>query len=262
MKLTESLLLLSTLAGCASAPMHADVHEADAVSFAPSRDLSEPLPLVPGDELINQGPPPPSGPRPPARPLWMPGQPLMQGFIGVSEYSDVERSGGGTPDVDGDDGDVGEMPVLGGGAQFKLGGERLDYGLEGLFSFGGRANAEAFVVGGGGAAVAIDVDLLIFDFYGGPFVSTFLGDKLRLYAGAGPILEWADYEQENNLFHDHGSGFGYGWYARTGLEFVLPSRTLLGFGARWSDTEVDLDGGLGDLDVNGFQLLFTVSRGI
>lgn len=186
----------------------------------------------------------------------------MQGFFGVSQFETIEREGGGTPTVDGDDGDLDEIPFLGGGAQFKLGGERLDFGFEGLFSFGGRANADAFVIGGGGAAVAVDVDLLIFDLYGGPFVSAFLGDKLRLYAAAGPLLQWADYEESNSVGDNDGSGFGYGLYARTGCEFVLPSRTMIGLGARWSDTSVDLGGDLGDLEMDGFQLMLTVSRGI
>jgi len=186
---------------------------------------------------------------------------LMQGFFGVSEYQNVEREGGSSPDVDGDEGDLDEFPLLGGGAQYKFGGERLDYGLEGLFSFGGSANSTA-IVGSGGAAVAIDVDLLIFDFYFGPFISTFVGDSVRLYAGAGPLFEWADYEQSDATGTDNGSGFGFGTYARTGIEFVIPGGTMLGVGVRWSDTSVDLGSDLGDLEMDGFQVLFTVSRGI
>ena len=161
-----------------------------------------------------------------------------------------------------DDGDLDELPVIGGGAQWKLGGERVDFGLEGLMSFSWRANAEAFVIGGGGAAVAVDVDISLFELYGGPFASLFLGDKLRLHGAAGPILQFADYEQEGGGLADDGSGFGAGWYARTGLEFVLPARTLLGFGVRWSDSTVDLGSGLGDLELEGLQAVVTVSRGI
>jgi len=186
----------------------------------------------------------------------------MHGFLGVSAFDNVEREGGGIADVDGDEGDLDEIPVIGGGAQWKLGGEKLDYGLELLFSLSGIANATAFAVGGGGAAVAIDVDLLVVDVYGGPFISTFLGDGLRLYASAGPLMEWADYEESDSGLSEDGSGFGYGTYARAGFEFVLPSRTMLGLGARWSDTSVDLGSDLGDLEMDGFQILFTVSRGI
>lgn len=196
------------------------------------------------------------------RPEWQRGQMLMQGFFGVSEFRNVEREGGGTPDVDGDEGDLDEFPLIGGGAQYKLGGERIDYGLEGLFSFGGSANAAAFTTTGGGTTVAIDVDLLVFDFYFGPFLSFFVGDSVRLYAGAGPLFEWADYEESDGVTTDDGSGFGFGTYARTGIEFVIGGGTMLGVGVRWSDTSVDLSSDLGDLQMDGFQLLFTVSRGI
>jgi hypothetical protein len=36
---------------------------------------------------------------------------------------------------------------------------------------------------------------------------------------------------------------------------------LIGLGARWSDSQIDLDGGLGDLDLQGFQVVFTVTQG-
>jgi hypothetical protein len=192
---------------------------------------------------------------------WSEGQTLLQGFIGWTTFSEVSVEGDGA-EIDGDRGDVDEFPLIGGGGQMKLAGERVDIGVEGLLSFGGRANAEAFVVGGGGAAVAIDVDMLVFELYGGPFASVFLGDKLRLYGAAGPLLQFIEYEQEGGGFEDDGSGFGAGFYARTGLEFVLPSRVLIGLGARWSDTSVDLGGDLGDLDVEGLEWLFTVSRGL
>lgn len=241
------LLVGSLLASCISAP--------------PKTALAYDIDAPGAVEPVAQDPRVPSKPRS-GRPEWHRGQTLMQGFFGITEFQSVERSGGGTPDVDGDEGDLDEFPVFGGGAQYKLGGERIDWGLEGMFSFGGSANSSAFVVGGGGAAVAIDVDLLVLDFYFGPFISTFLGDNIRLYGAAGPLFEWADYEQSNALGTDDGSGFGFGTYARTGIEFMVQGGTLLGVGVRWSDTSVDLGSDLGDLEMDGFQLLFTVSRGI
>jgi len=195
-------------------------------------------------------------------PQWHIGQPLMQGFFGASLFERVEIDTDGPGEVDGDRGELDELPVIGGGGQWRLGGERLDLGLEGLMSLAWRGDAEAFVVGGGGAAVAVDVDVFVFELFGGPFASVFLGEKLRLYGAAGPLMQWADYSQSGNGLGDDGSGFGVGWYARTGLEFALPSRTWLGFGARWSDSSIDLGGSLGDLELEGLQLALTVSRGI
>jgi hypothetical protein len=185
----------------------------------------------------------------------------MQGYFGVTEYDDFEVDGGSFGRVDGGGEDAAEMPLLGGGAQWKMGGDKIDLGLEGLFSIGWRSNATAIAIGGGGAAVAVDVDTFLLEFYGGPFANLFLGDKVRIYASAGPLVEWADYDQDIGGSHDSGSGFGYGYYARTGIEFAIGGRAMLGVGTRWSDSSIDLDGGLGDLEMQGFQFVVTVTQG-
>ena len=202
---------------------------------------------------------PPSSPG--EKPMWRPNQTLMQGFIGVSFYDEVSREGGSIADVDGDSGDLDQLPLIGGGAQVKLGGDKFDFGFEGFFSLEGRANAAAFVAGGGGAAVAVDVDLLLIDIYGGPFISKFLGKNMRVYGSAGPLIQFGDYDQELLGAHESGSGFGVGWYARTGVEFVMASRTMIGIGAMWLDSSIDLSGGLGDLDIQGSQVYLTLTRG-
>lgn len=260
MKLSVCVLVLG-LSGCASAAQDARSTE------DPFDPLTRPRSTIVLEPTTDHDPAPAPSTAFQSKPakkqlVWTTGRPLMQGFLGVSFYDEVTREGGGTADVDGDSGDLDELPLIGGGAQFKLGGERLDYGLEAFFSLEGRANAAAFAVGGGGAVVAVDVDLLIVDVYGGPFVSTFLGDKLRAYAGAGPLIQFANYDQDIDSDTDSGSGFGTGWYARTGLELVLPSRTMIGLGVRWSDSTIDLGGDLGDLDIEGLQAVLTVSRGI
>jgi len=193
---------------------------------------------------------------------WGPEQRVMQGFFGAGTYDTFQRTGGSTPDVDGDENST-QVPVIGGGAQWKLAGERIDFGLELMFSLGGRADAAAFAVGGGGAAIAVSVDMLAVELYGGPFVSCFVGERSRVYFAAGPLMEWADYTQEfaGVGASETGTGFGTGFYARTGFEFALSNNTLLGLGVRWSEANVGLDGGLGDLDVEGFQFVLTVTEG-
>ena len=183
---------------------------------------------------------------------------LLQGFVGYSDYTHVVLDGSSGP-VNGHDGALDTLPLIGGGAQCKLAGQAVDLGLEGLLSFSGRANATAFAVGGGGAVIAVDVDLLLFELYGGPFASVFLGDKVRVYAAGGPLAQFANYDSNDASIDDSGSGFGVGLYARTGLELRLPSGTWVGAGVRWSDSEIDL-GSAGDLEIEGFQVLITVSR--
>jgi len=255
------LLTLTTLlffASCATPPGR---HTLALVDSGAPRALAEqpqqpapPRPMAPVP-VMPQNPTRIPQQAPPA--LWRPHQPLMQGFFGVTEFQKVSVDLPGSGHIDGDKGDLDQLPLLGGGAQWKLGGDRIDWGLEGMMSFAWRSDATAFVVGGGGAAVAVDTDLVIFELFGGPFASTFLGDKTRVYGGAGPLMQWASFDQDVG---DGGSGFGTGLYARTGIEFMLQQRTLLGFGVRWSDSTVDLGGNLGDLEIDGLQMVLTVSR--
>jgi hypothetical protein len=203
-----------------------------------------------------------SSPQRVGAPFWPAGHTVMQGFLGAYLLETVEQSGGSAAPVDGSDDDLSQIPAIGGGAQWKYGGERVDFGFEGMISFGWTANATAFATGGSGAVIAVDVDLLLIDLYGGPFVSVFLGDRWRLYGAAGPMMHWAEYDQEGASVDDSGGGFGTGLYARTGLELIVRPDLMVGVGARWSDSTIDLNGGLGDLDVEGLQVALTVTTGI
>ncbi len=200
-----------------------------------------------------------AAPASPLQPQWRRGAALMQGYFGATVYETIERTGGSGVTVDGSDDDLSQLPAIGGGAQWKLGGDAVQFGFEGMLGFSWRSGATAIAVGGGGAAVAVDVDLFLFDLYGGPFASMFLGDSVRIYASAGPMMQWGVYE-ESSLFDDGSSnGFGLGYYARTGLEFVLGAGSMIGLGVRWSDSQLDL-GDEGDLDLQGFQLALTFSQ--
>jgi hypothetical protein len=194
---------------------------------------------------------------------WRKGDLAFQGFLGASLYETVERTGGGSPDVDGSGEEASELPVIGGGGLWKLGGGSVDFGLEGMFSFSGRVDALAFAGGGMGGAIAVEVDMFLVDVYGGPFVNLFLDEDSRVYVAAGPLMQWADFTQESETLgiDDSGEGFGTGFYARTGIEFRLGEDSMIGFGCRWADSSVDLDGGLGTLDLDGFQFVLTVTRG-
>jgi hypothetical protein len=197
------------------------------------------------------------------RPLrWERGQPLLQGLIGVAYLSDFQVSPDGSPPVELEDDETEILPVFAGGAQWKLGGERTDFGLEAYASFSGRSDLEAFASSGGTAVAVFDVDLLMLELYGGPFVSRFLENGVRLYGAAGPLLQWVGYDQSDGTDEESADGSGGGWYARTGLEFPLPGPKLVGFGVRWSESSLDLDPGFGDLDVSGLQLYVSYSYGL
>src|SRR5262245_43392781 len=211
--------------------------------------------------LPPQGPPPGmvAAPRPAPASSWRKGEAALQGYIGAA-FETLDTEGGSIANLEDDDI---SFPTIGGGAQWKLAGDEIDFGAEGLLSFAWRGNVAAFAVGGGGAAVAVDIDTLIFDFYGGPFVGAFLGDKTRVYVGAGPLMRWCLYDQDGptGFTSGHGDGFGFGYYARAGIEFALSRGSMIGVCARWTDVEVDLNGPLGDLEAHGVEALLTISQG-
>jgi hypothetical protein len=193
---------------------------------------------------------------------WRPGQPVLQGYIGAARLDQVELSGGSSS-VDGRSSGVNQYPVIGGGAQWKVAGKRLDFGIEGMIGFGWRSGGSAFVSDGGGLTVAVKVDLLMIDLYGGPFLSIPLGDRARVYGGAGPVITFADYNQksEETIESESGSGFGTGVYGRFGFEFAVWTGAFVGLGARWQDSTISLSGGAGDLEAQGWQYFLSVTQG-
>ena len=199
--------------------------------------------------------------RPHSYPRWERGVPAYQGFLGVGALDSLSLDqNGDVVDIDSDEFD--SYPVLGGGGQWKFWGERADIGLELLFSASWRANAEAVSTLGGGGTVAVDVDTLLVDVFGGPFLSVFLGRSVRAYAAVGPMLQFLDYAQEDDLGNEaDGSGFGVGAYARAGLEVHLQDKTWLGLGVRRTSSTVDLDDDLGEFDVDATQFVLTVTSG-
>lgn len=204
---------------------------------------------------------PPRGnePRRTAKPELSHGDLLLQGYIGANLFDEVQQDGGDYDFVDPPD--LETMPLIGGGGQWVLGGGAIDYGIEAGIAFAFRTAGGAFIAGGGGAVVAVDVNLLLIDLDAGVFLSTFLGPRWRAYVAAGPLMEFADFQLDDANDSD-GSGFGVGFYGRGGIEYVLGSRTMIGLGARWQDTSIDLDNGFGDLDVRGSQLFLTVTTGL
>ncbi|MEM9382146.1 MAG: hypothetical protein AAGB93_19480 [Planctomycetota bacterium] len=191
---------------------------------------------------------------------WSNGEALLQGYLGVTSVQDFRRVGG-SQDLDSEGGSVSQWPIIGGGAQWKLAGERVDFGLEALMSLGGRANGGAFVVGGGGAQVAVSLDLFILEFFGGPFLSIPLGERFRVYGGLGPLIQFAQYHQSSieQALNGSSSGFGVGGYVRGGFEIEMSPGSYIGLGVRWYDSTVDLNSRFGDLELEVLEAMLTFS---
>jgi hypothetical protein len=205
--------------------------------------------------------PPPEERRPELGPrYWEVGEARPTGYLAVTEYSDITLTQAGTAGNQAIDDDL-SVPTIGGGFQFKLGGDAIDLGLEVLLALSGRGNVGAFVAGGGGAVVVIDLDLLLCDIYGGPFASLWVTERVRVYGAAGPLVQFAGYDQSgaDELYDDDGSGFGTGWYGRVGVEYFTSWGTSIGVGVRYSDSSIELEDHLGDLDAYGMEYAFTVT---
>jgi hypothetical protein len=194
-----------------------------------------------------------------------PGQMLAQGMIGVTKISDMDVSGG---DVDKTDHstDFNQLPMIAGAFQWPMWGDRVDLGLEAGGSLGFQTGSgSVWYAGGGGLAVAVDIDLFIFDLFGGLFASTSLGDKARVYGGVGPLLQFANYDTDGpegpDRYSESGSGFGAGWYARAGLDLVISRSMMVGLGGRWTESQVSLSGAQGNLDMEGAQLYVAFTSG-
>jgi opacity protein-like surface antigen len=190
------------------------------------------------------------------------GQTIAQGMIGANLLTAADRSGGTDPPSGSQGDDFEQVPLLGGAFQYAMWGDRIDAGLEVGGTLGFQAGSGFVAAGGGGLIIAVDIDMLLFDLFGGPFVSVPLGAKARLYGGAGPLMQFADWDQHGDGVDESGSGFGTGLYARTGLEIELTPSMLVGIGVRWFDSTVSLGSGLGNLDLEGTQVMITFTAGI
>jgi len=188
---------------------------------------------------------------------------LLQGFFGAFLLDQVERADDDLSADEVEPADLDTMPVIGGGAQIPLGGnERAQIGVDVGLAIAWRGDTAAFAVGGSGLTVVVDTSVSLWELYGGAYADTLRG-KWRLYGGIGPSLVFANYrlnsDDETAFSSQDGSGFGVGGWVRAGIERVVSESMLVGIGARWLTADIDLSGGLGDLEVEGTQVFITVA---
>ena len=195
-----------------------------------------------------------------------PGQTLASGLIGASYYSEVGVEGGG-PASGSQPSDLEQVPMLGGVFQHAMWGDRVDAGLEVGGTLGFRTGGGYVYAGSGGIYVNVKVDMYLFDLFGGPFVSVPLGKKARVYGSAGPLMQFASWDQSaedpgDSSYNQSSTGFGTGVYARAGFEFQLSRAMLIGVGVRWTDSSVSLGNALGTMDIEGTQALISFTAGV
>ncbi len=182
---------------------------------------------------------------------------LSQGFLGIAVFDRIERVEQAGDFVDGSSDAISAQPLAGGGFQMRTGEQ---FGFEVMFSASGRQNEPLRLELAGGGSLPVEVDLLLIDIFGGPLVRTSLGARWSAFGAIGPLLQFAQWDEKGTAGDADSKGFGLGAYARIGVEYEGRGFDRVGLALRWSDVDVDLGDGRGDLSLEGLQLVFTMTQ--
>jgi hypothetical protein len=159
-----------------------------------------------------------------------------------------------------------DLISIGGAGYSNLSGEKTAMGIEYGFIFSGMADDVDSKTANGQVSISADSSLLLFDLFLGPQVNTHISEKVKLYAGAGPLIMFgyvsADFEEKGNEGEDEidisedDSALGIGGYLRAGAEFSISRDSSLGMGVRGFTASLDFNDTLGDVDLKGLQVFF------
>lgn len=180
------------------------------------------------------------------------------------EFNDIE----GLEDLDLEDvPDLSDLVSIGGAGYHNLVGDRLCLGIEYGGVLSGMVDDVDTIARNGHARVSFDSSLFLLDLFVGPEVNFWLGDRFRLYGGAGPLCmigyisaDFEDREIEEELdidLSEDDTAVGFGGYARLGAEFVFRGGSSLGLGVRGFNASLDFEDTLGDVDFKGIQGFIT-----
>ncbi|MEP4486487.1 MAG: hypothetical protein ABJ013_12710 [Halioglobus sp.] len=119
-----------------------------------------------------------------------------------------------------------------------------------------------------GAIIRVDLDNSLFlgELHLGGFVRARLGPRFTAYAAAGPMIMYGSHEVEDGKIPEVSpsnntvvietsdeSDFGFGAYARAGIDYRLKDQQRLGFGIRYMYAELDFNNTVGKVDIEGPQ---------
>ena len=186
---------------------------------------------------------------------------VVQGAIGASFVDDLKFSQASSEDPGAvATADLSTTPLFAVFFQRPFVGETVQFGFEGgiLFSWW-RDSTTVRAVGNGAVLVKVDTSLFFTDLSMGPYVSTMLGRKVRLYGGVGPLLLFGDVDVESDEGDTRESTFGVGGYARGGVEFAIGGDGFVGLGVRGIVSDLEFDD-LPDVSLNGVQVMATFTQ--
>lgn len=199
----------------------------------------------------------------------------FQGYVGAASFDENSMTFIESSDSDPDTiatTDLSSMPYLGFAAQFPLAPKKTHVGIDASLLFGWRSDDSSVTAGNGQARIEIDTNLWLLDLSMGLYAQTTLGERWRFYGAVGPMLLFGDYsddtKEENPAVSpvdvkkesNSDSAFGFGGYAKLGLEYALSSDNYVGIAVRGITTNLDFDSALDDDGVNGLQGFLTFTH--
>ena len=202
--------------------------------------------------------------------------PLMQAFIGSLKLDDQTAEWDELGEVELDVEFPSSLPSGGVEAEYAYGGETLKWGINSGGSIAWK-NSDTRISGGfsgdTGGVVRIELDnsLFIGELHLGGFVRSHLGDRISIYAAAGPMIMYGKHKVEDEdvvsptpdasgqivITSSDESDFSVGVYGRAGIDFQYSAGQFIGLGVRYMKAEMDFDKTIGKLDLEGPQVVFT-----
>lgn len=199
----------------------------------------------------------------------------FQGYVGGASFDEDSLTfyepSNSDPDVVSTT-DLSSMPYLGLSAQFALGESQTHFGIDSSLLFGWRSNDSSVVAGNGQARVNIDSNLWLLDLAVGVYSQTIFANRWRLYGAVGPLLLFGDYSDDTEeetltgtstteqTASNSDSAFGYGGYAKVGLEYAISHDAFIGIAARGITTNLEFDRAVDDDGLGGLQGFVTFTR--
>jgi hypothetical protein len=205
-----------------------------------------------------------------------PDSPMIQVFLGSLQLDDQEAE---WEDIDGGSVEV-EFPssLPGGGieAEYQYGGDAFSWGINPGGSIAWK-NSGTRISGGfsgeTGGVIRIDLDNSLFlgELHLGGYLRGRLGNRVSIYAAAGPMVMYGTHKVEDEdvvapassgngqivISSSDESDFAFGLYARAGIDFQLKPGQLLGIGLRYMAAEMDFSSTVGELNLEGPQYVLT-----
>jgi len=198
----------------------------------------------------------------------------MIGRNNLDEDSLELRSDGTTFDGDWDGG----LNYFGDGAQFPLVGDQFSLGWEGGAFMSWKTDDVNFAArSNGGTQVRFQIDTIFYglETYLGAFAAVKPHSRVRLYVGAGPLLQMGFAEIEDDeadadrVVIINGSNVriqldetdfdaNVGWYARAGAEVKVGRKIYLGVSGRMVRAELDMSDSLGKLSLDGTLVMLSI----